>query len=143
DLLTVIGGLPGYMNEKWMNAMDTLYILWSGDSSSRAYREAMNSLPEALEVAITVALATIVTLGIFFVLMRSKGMSKMTVGLITMMFASALLLWAEVPAAQVAGLVVVMFILMVVLVPDSEKQRSITDNEIAKIVIAVLVIAGA
>nr|WGG62775.1 polyprotein [Trionyx sinensis flavivirus] len=142
DILTMIGKTPEYMNEKWKTSVDTLFTLVKGEPGTRAYREALNSLPEAIEIGVTIALAAVITLGVFVVLMKSKGMSKMTAGFLTMMAASTLLLWAEVGAPQVAALMVIMFILMVVLIPDSEKQRSITDNEIAKIVIAVMSLAA-
>ncbi|AHW82954.1 polyprotein [Nhumirim virus] len=140
DLLSIVRELPHHMNLKLIDAIDTLMVLHKGDDGGRAYQMAVAKAPEALEMILIIAMASTLTFGVFFMLMRSKGLSKMTLGLGVMVGSSGLLLQAGVPTAQIAGVLIVMFVIMVVLVPEAEKQRSALDNDIAKIVIAALLV---
>ncbi|ACM68470.1 polyprotein [Nounane virus] len=143
DLWSVIAQLPAHMNQRWQDAIDQLTVLGTSVPESRAYREALSMLPEALESIILVVGASMLTMGVFWWMMKGKGISKMTLGLFTMIAVTWLLRESAVSPVRIAGTLIVMFVLLVVLIPDEGKQRSMVDNEITKIILLVLILVGA
>nr|AUS91146.1 polyprotein [Barkedji virus]AUS91147.1 polyprotein [Barkedji virus] len=141
DIWAITKVLPAHFQNRLIEALDTLIIISRGDDGSRSYKHAVEHAPEALETLLIVVLLSVLTMGVFILMMKSKGLSKMTLGFMVMVGSTCLLLKAAVPMSQVAGVLIVMFIVMIVLIPEAEKQRSAIDNDIAKIVIVVLMLA--
>nr|AIU94739.1 polyprotein [Aroa virus] len=138
SLLEVVGMLPRHFSEKGTDALDNLKILMTSDPNGRAYKHAVAELPETLETILLITMLTVASLSVFLLLMRQKGIGKMGLGLVVLVATGGLLMMAEVAPAKIAGVIILVFLLMVVLIPEPEKQRTIQDNQLAIIVLLVL-----
>nr|AOO19565.1 polyprotein [Zika virus] len=141
-VMEALGTLPGHMTERFQEAIDNLAVLMRAETGSRPYKAAAAQLPETLETIMLLGLLGTVSLGIFFVLMRNKGIGKMGFGMVTL-GASAWLMWlSEIEPARIACVLIVVFLLLVVLIPEPEKQRSPQDNQMAIIIMVAVGLLG-
>nr|YP_009227192.1 nonstructural protein NS4A [Spondweni virus] len=122
-LIEAFGMLPGHMTERFQEAVDNLAVLMRAEAGSRAHRMAAAQLPETMETILLLSLLAFVSLGVFFVLMRAKGLGKMGSGMIVLAGSGWLMWMSEVEPARIACVVIIVFLLMVVLIPEPEKQR--------------------
>nr|AYA58334.1 polyprotein [Spondweni virus]AYA58335.1 polyprotein [Spondweni virus]AYA58336.1 polyprotein [Spondweni virus]AYA58337.1 polyprotein [Spondweni virus] len=134
-LIEAFGMLPGHMTERFQEAVDNLAVLMRAEAGSRAHRMAAAQLPETMETILLLSLLAFVSLGVFFVLMRAKGLGKMGFGMIVLAGSGWLMWMSEVEPARIACVVIIVFLLMVVLIPEPEKQRSPQDNQLALIIL--------
>nr|NP_740322.1 NS4A protein [dengue virus type 4] len=123
DILTEIASLPTYLSSRAKLALDNIVMLHTTERGGRAYQHALNELPESLETLMLVALLGAMTAGIFLFFMQGKGIGKLSMGLITIAVASGLLWVAEIQPQWIAASIILEFFLMVLLIPEPEKQR--------------------
>ncbi len=135
--------VPPMLKEKVVDAADTLALLLRSEEGSRAYKLAQESAPEAITTLIMVTFLVLLSAGLVLMLMWPKGISKMSLGMLTMSVAGYLLLEGGLTQVQVAGILLVFFILMVVLIPDDGSQRSINDNKLAYMMTGIILLVGA
>ncbi|AAV34152.1 polyprotein [Aroa virus] len=141
-LLEGVGRLPEHLGQRLKESIDTLYLAFTAEVGSRPHREAMQEMPAALETVLVFFLLMIMTGCTFFLLMRHKGINKMGYGMVVMSAVGGLLWYGNVPAPKIAGILLLTFLLMVVLIPNPEKQRSIQDNQLALVVLGCLMFLG-
>nr|YP_009329954.1 nonstructural protein NS4A [Saint Louis encephalitis virus] len=122
-MMEVMGRMPNHFWEKTVAAADTLYLLGTSEANSRAHKEALAELPDSLETLLLIGMLCVMSMGTFIFLMNRKGVGKMGLGAFVMTLATALLWAAEVPGTQIAGVLLIVFLLMIVLIPEPEKQR--------------------
>nr|AIU94742.1 polyprotein [Naranjal virus] len=141
-ILEGVGKLPEHLGARLKDSIDVLYLAFTAEAGSRPHREAMHELPAALETILVFALLMALTGTTFFLLMRHKGINKMGYGMIVMTAVGGLLWYGNIQAPKIAGILLLTFLLMVVLIPEPEKQRSIQDNQLALAVLGCLVFLG-
>nr|YP_009433741.1 polyprotein [Potiskum virus]ABI54483.1 polyprotein [Potiskum virus] len=142
DLLDILWEVPNQLGEKIGSSIDTLMILMKSEEGSRAHKLAMQEAPEALTTIILVVLVAMCSLGMVFFLMRPKGIDKMSMAMVTMAVTGYLLSAGGLTHVQVGGCMLVFFVMMVVMIPESGTQRSINDNKLAYVLIAVGLVVG-
>nr|UXX63138.1 polyprotein [dengue virus type 4] len=142
DILTEIATLPTYLSSKAKLALDNIVMLHTTEKGGRAYQHALNELPESLETLMLVALLGAMTAGIFLFFMQGKGIGKLSMGLIAIAVASGLLWVAEIQPQWIAASIILEFFLMVLLIPEPEKQRTPQDNQLIYVILTILTIIG-
>nr|ANS59173.1 polyprotein [dengue virus type 2] len=143
NLITEMGRLPTFMTQKAKNALDNLAVLHTAEAGGRAYNHALSELPETLETLLLLTLLATVTGGIFLFLMSGKGIGKMTLGMCCIITASILLWYAQIQPHWIAASIILEFFLIVLLIPEPEKQRTPQDNQLTYVVIAILTVVAA
>nr|ADU76233.1 polyprotein [dengue virus type 2] len=143
NLITEMGRLPTFMTQKARNALDNLAVLHTAEAGGRAYNHALSELPETLETLLLLTLLATVTGGIFLFLMSGKGIGKMTLGMCCIITASILLWYAQIQPHWIAASIILEFFLIVLLIPEPEKQRTPQDNQLTYVVIAILTVVAA
>nr|QJW38943.1 polyprotein [Saint Louis encephalitis virus] len=141
-MMEVMGRMPNHFWEKTVAAADTLYLLGTSEANSRAHKEALAELPDSLETLLLIGMLCVMSMGTFIFLMNRKGVGKMGLGAFVITLATALLWAAEMPGTQIAGVLLIVFLLMIVLIPEPEKQRSQTDNQLAVFLICIMTLMG-
>nr|QGW05376.1 polyprotein [dengue virus type 2] len=143
NLITEMGRLPTFMTQKARNALDNLAVLHTAEVGGKAYTHALSELPETLETLLLLTLLAAVTGGIFLFLMSGKGIGKMTLGMCCIITASILLWYAQIQPHWIAASIILEFFLIVLLIPEPEKQRTPQDNQLTYVVIAILTVVAA
>nr|NP_739588.2 Nonstructural protein NS4A [dengue virus type 2] len=123
NLITEMGRLPTFMTQKARDALDNLAVLHTAEAGGRAYNHALSELPETLETLLLLTLLATVTGGIFLFLMSGRGIGKMTLGMCCIITASILLWYAQIQPHWIAASIILEFFLIVLLIPEPEKQR--------------------
>nr|YP_009222007.1 polyprotein [Banzi virus]C8XPA8.1 RecName: Full=Genome polyprotein; Contains: RecName: Full=Capsid protein C; AltName: Full=Core protein; Contains: RecName: Full=Protein prM; Contains: RecName: Full=Peptide pr; Contains: RecName: Full=Small envelope protein M; AltName: Full=Matrix protein; Contains: RecName: Full=Envelope protein E; Contains: RecName: Full=Non-structural protein 1; Short=NS1; Contains: RecName: Full=Non-structural protein 2A; Short=NS2A; Contains: RecName: Full=Non-structural p len=141
--LSILWSVPNQLSEKLVQSIDTLTILLRSEEGSRAHKLALQQAPEAVSTLLLLGMMAICTLGLVILLMKPKATDKMSMAMVTMAITGYLLKLGGMTHAQVGGILLVFFIMMVVIIPESGTQRSINDNKLAYVIILVgLVIGG-
>nr|WOE87815.1 polyprotein [Japanese encephalitis virus] len=142
SFIEVLGRMPEHFMGKTREALDTMYLVATAEKGGKAHRMALEELPDALETITLIVAITVMTGGFFLLMMQRKGIGKMGLGALVLTLATFFLWAAEVPGTKIAGTLLVALLLMVVLIPEPEKQRSQTDNQLAVFLICVLTVVG-
>nr|WHA03979.1 polyprotein [Tembusu virus] len=142
-ILEVFRMLPDHFAHRMTESMDNIYMLTTAEKGSRAHREALEELPETLETFLLVFMMTVASMGVFLFFVQRRGLGKTGLGAMVMATVTVLLWIAEVPAQKIAGVLLVSLLLMIVLIPEPERQRSQTDSHLAVFMIVVLLVVGA
>nr|YP_009344968.1 polyprotein [Uganda S virus]ABI54481.1 polyprotein [Uganda S virus] len=140
---TILGSIPAQLSEKLTQSIDVLTILMKSEEGTRAHKLAMQEAPEAVTTLLLVVLVAICTLGLVFILMKPKATDKMSMAMVTMVVCGYLMNLGGLSHAQVGGVLLVFFIMMVVIIPEAGTQRSINDNKLAYVMIVVGLFIGA
>nr|ANY58849.1 polyprotein [dengue virus type 2]ART85716.1 polyprotein [dengue virus type 2] len=143
NLIAELGRLPTYMTQKTRDALDNLAVLHTAEEGGRAYQHAISELPETLETLLLLCLLATVSGGVFLFLMSGKGIGKMSMGLGCIITASGLLWYAQIQPHWIAASIILEFFLIVLLIPEPEKQRTPQDNQLTYVVIAILTLVAA
>nr|YP_009268593.1 nonstructural protein NS4A [Lammi virus] len=122
-LLEVMGRMPQHFTDKTIDAVDTFKTVLTATPGSRAYRLAIDNLPDAAETFLFVLMIGFMTMGILVFLMAPKGVTRMSLGFMTIMAASYFLWVSGMAGYQIAAMQLVSFIMFVVLVPEPGSQR--------------------
>nr|ABD85067.1 polyprotein precursor [West Nile virus] len=142
-LIEVLGKMPEHFMGKTWEALDTMYVVATAEKGGRAHRMALEELPDALQTIALIALLSVMTMGVFFLLMQRKGIGKIGLGGAVLGVATFFCWMAEVPGTKIAGMLLLSLLLMIVLIPEPEKQRSQTDNQLAVFLICVMTLVSA
>ncbi|AGI03959.1 polyprotein [New Mapoon virus] len=139
-ILDSFATLPSHLGGRFQEALDTAFILARAEPGSRSHKEALGNAPEMLETFLLIALSTLITLGIVMVLVRGKGPGKLAFGM-AIIAGMVWLLWtASVHPGKIAAATVIVFLLLIVLIPEPEKQRSVQDNHLAMVMLGIATI---
>nr|UVK35469.1 polyprotein [dengue virus type 1] len=138
DLILEIGKLPQHLTLKAQNALDNLVMLHNSEQGGKAYRHAMEELPDTIETLMLLALIAVLTGGVTLFFLSGKGLGKTSIGLLCVMASSALLWIASVEPHWIAASIILEFFLMVLLIPEPDRQRTPQDNQLAYVVIGLL-----
>nr|NP_776019.1 non-structural protein NS4a [West Nile virus] len=122
-LVEVLGRMPEHFMVKTWEALDTMYVVATAEKGGRAHRMALEELPDALQTIVLIALLSVMSLGVFFLLMQRKGIGKIGLGGVILGAATFFCWMAEVPGTKIAGMLLLSLLLMIVLIPEPEKQR--------------------
>nr|UBB38803.1 polyprotein [Stratford virus] len=141
-VMDVISTLPSHLNMRLQEALDTAAILSRSEPGSRSYKAAMENTPEMVETFLLFALVSLITLGVIAILVKGKGPGKLTFGMVAIGGMAWLLWQANVDPGKIAASVILVFLLLVVLIPEPEKQRSIQDNQLAMLMLLLAAIMG-
>nr|AIU94743.1 polyprotein [Ntaya virus] len=139
----VVKMLPEHFAHRMGESMDNIYMLSTAERGSRAHREALEELPETLETILLITMMALASCGVFLFFVQRRGLGKTGLGAMILMTATVLLWIAEVQPQKIAGILLVSLLLMIVLIPEPERQRSQTDSHLAVFMIVVLLIVGA
>nr|QTX93350.1 polyprotein [dengue virus type 3] len=142
DLVTEIGRVPSHLAHRTRNALDNLVMLHTSEHGGRAYRHAVEELPETMETLLLLGLMILLTGGAMLFLISGKGIGKTSIGLICVIVSSGMLWMADIPLQWIASAIVLEFFMMVLLIPEPEKQRTPQDNQLAYVVIGILTLAA-
>ncbi|ACJ64915.2 polyprotein [T'Ho virus] len=142
-IIEVMGRMPDFLAEKTLNAVDNLYVLTTSEKGGRAHKEALEELPETIETVILISMVMVASAGMLTFFLYRKGVGKTGLGVLVLGTVTLLLWMAEVPATKIAGVLLISYLLMIVLIPEPEKQRSQTDNHLAVFLICVLLLVSA
>nr|YP_009344969.1 polyprotein [Jugra virus]ABI54482.1 polyprotein [Jugra virus] len=142
ELMHVMWSIPNQLTEKLGSSIDTLMILLRTEEGTRAHKLALQEAPEAVTTVLLVLMVGICSLGLIFMLLRPKGFDKMSMAMVTMAVTGYLLSAGGLTHVQVGGCMLVFFVMMVVMIPESGTQRSINDNKLAYVLIAVGLVMG-
>nr|YP_009350103.1 polyprotein [Yaounde virus]ABW76843.2 polyprotein [Yaounde virus] len=140
--LEVLGRMPEHFVGKTWDALDTMYLVATAEKGGRAHRAALEELPDALQTITLITMLTVMSLGFFLMLMQRKGLGKMGLGAMVLAAATGFLWMADVSGTKIAGVLLLALLMMVVLIPEPEKQRSQTDNQLAVFLVCVLLVVG-
>nr|ATG32103.1 polyprotein [Rocio virus] len=143
SMMDVMARMPDYFWTKTMNAADNLYVLATTEKGGRAHRAALEELPDTLETVLLIAMMSLASCGMLALMMQRKGIGKTGMGTAVLTAVTILLWMADVPAPKIAGVLLISFLLMIVLIPEPEKQRSQTDNHLAVFLICALLLVSA
>ncbi|AIV98055.1 polyprotein [Paraiso Escondido virus] len=142
-LAEALKNVPDHLKERSQEAIDTVVMLFKSDTSSRAYKHAMNMIPNAAETALLVALIFICTSGLVLFFMAPKGIGRMSLSILVMAGAAWLMYVGGVKLPHIACSMLIFFIMMVILVPEPGCQRSAQDNQLVYVILCVvLTVAG-
>ncbi|QXU65801.1 polyprotein [Aripo virus] len=139
----VVSGLPVHLSDKAMRSIDTFRTVFTADTDSRFYREAVNELPDAMEVVVFAAMMSVCTLGMFLILVMPRGCSRMTAALVVLLTSGGMMWMSGIAGYKIAAALLIAFILIVVLIPEPGNQRSIQDNQVALTILGILTMAAA
>nr|QVJ82483.1 polyprotein [dengue virus type 4]UDI89625.1 polyprotein [dengue virus type 4] len=142
DILTEVASLPTFLSSRAKQALDNIVMLHTSERGGRAYQHALNELPDSLETLMLIALLACMTGGIFLFFMQGRGIGKLSLGLVAIAVASVLLWVAEMPPQWIAASIILEFFLMVLLVPEPEKQRTPQDNQLIYVILGILLFIG-
>nr|NP_775671.1 non-structural protein NS4a [Japanese encephalitis virus] len=123
SFIEVLGRMPEHFMGKTREALDTMYLVATAEKGGKAHRMALEELPDALETITLIVAITVMTGGFFLLMMQRKGIGKMGLGALVLTLATFFLWAAEVPGTKIAGTLLIALLLMVVLIPEPEKQR--------------------
>nr|AHF27230.1 polyprotein [Murray Valley encephalitis virus] len=138
----VLGRMPEHFVGKTREALDTMYLVATSEKGGKAHRMALEELPDALETITLIAALGIMTAGFFLLLMQRKGIGKLGLGALVLAVVTFFLWMSDVSGTKIAGVLLLALLMMVVLIPEPEKQRSQTDNQLAVFLICVLLVVG-
>nr|QTA74161.1 polyprotein [Kama virus] len=136
------GMMPEIMARRGEQALDVFYTLWNGDAGSRAFRQAEAELPEAFCTILEFVCLGIGTLGLLWLLSLRCTTNRLLVGVVVMGIAGALMWMGGFSAGQIAGMMIIFYVVLVVLLPEPGTQRSFEDNRLAYFVMATLMVCG-
>ncbi|AAV34157.1 flavivirus polyprotein [Kokobera virus] len=142
SILDLIAVLPSHLNLRLQEALDTAAILSRSEPGSRSYKAALENSPEMIETFLLCALVCLMTIGLVVVLVRGKGPGKLAFGMVSIGVMTWLLWSAGVDPGKIAAAVILVFLLLVVLIPEPEKQRSVQDNQLAMLMLLIATILG-
>nr|YP_009345031.1 polyprotein [Meaban virus]ABB90668.1 polyprotein [Meaban virus] len=137
-----LGLMPELMARKGEQALDVFYTLWHGDAGERAFRQAEAELPEALCTVLEFICLGVGTLGLLWLLSARCTTNRLLIGVLVMGMAGGLMWIGGFTAGQIAGMMIIFYVVLVVLLPEPGTQRSFEDNRLAYFVMAILVISG-
>nr|WCD39401.1 polyprotein [Ilheus virus] len=143
SVMEVMGRMPDYFWTKTLNAADNLYVLATANKGGRAHQAALEELPDTVETILLMTMMCVASLGMFALMVHRRGLGKTGLGTLVLATVTVLLWISDVPAPKIAGVLLIAFLLMIVLIPEPEKQRSQTDNHLAIFLVCVLLLIGA
>nr|NP_740265.2 non-structural protein 4A [Modoc virus] len=115
--------LPGALYNQFTEAMDTIYVYYTANPSSKGFRMAQESMPTAL---LTVMQALIIGTGLIMFLgwmCSSRKVDRMMLGTLLIVGCSVTAWCGGVPLPLVSAMALVTFILLLCLVPEEGQQR--------------------
>nr|YP_009344961.1 polyprotein [Bouboui virus]ABI54473.1 polyprotein [Bouboui virus] len=139
----VLWELPVQMVTKFTQSIDTVSILLSAEEGTRAHKAALRDAPEAFVMIALTTMLTCCSAGLLFMLMRPKATNKMSMAMLTMAVAGYLLNLGGMTHTQVGCILLIFFLIMVVIIPESGTQRTINDNRLVYVLISVGLLVGA
>nr|AAV34159.1 polyprotein [Sepik virus] len=137
-LLIGLQGFPKYLSGRMKEAVDTLTVLYNSEAGSRAYKHALAMMPEAVTIFLLIMLTIICTSGIVMFFLAPKGLSRMSMAMMTMLVSAYLMSLGGMNPVQVSCVMLVFFIFMVVLIPEPGTQRSTYDNQLIYLLVGVM-----
>nr|AID60238.1 polyprotein [Usutu virus] len=140
--LEVLGRMPEHFAGKTREAFDTMYLVATAEKGGKAHRMALEELPDALETITLIVALAVMTAGVFLLLVQRRGIGKLGLGGMVLGLATFFLWMADVSGTKIAGTLLLALLMMIVLIPEPEKQRSQTDNQLAVFLICVLLVVG-
>ncbi|ACN41908.1 polyprotein [Yellow fever virus 17D/Tiantan] len=143
EVLVVLSELPDFLAKKGGEAMDTISVFLHSEEGSRAYRNALSMMPEAMTIVMLFILAGLLTSGMVIFFMSPKGISRMSMAMGTMAGCGYLMFLGGVKPTHISYIMLIFFVLMVVVIPEPGQQRSIQDNQVAYLIIGILTLVSA
>nr|WFQ96567.1 yellow fever-chimeric virus polyprotein [Vector Chimera-I-Glycosylation-Mutant-(YF-NS1)] len=143
EVLVVLSELPDFLAKKGGEAMDTISVFLHSEEGSRAYRNALSMMPEAMTIVMLFILAGLLTSGMVIFFMSPKGISRMSMAMGTMAGCGYLMFLGGVKPTHISYVMLIFFVLMVVVIPEPGQQRSIQDNQVAYLIIGILTLVSA
>nr|YP_009333112.1 nonstructural protein NS4A [Cacipacore virus] len=119
----IVGKMPQHFATKTTEAMDTMYMLFTAEKGGRAHRAALEELPEALQTIALITMLVLMSGGVMFLLIQRRGIGKIGLSAMTMLTVTIMMWWAGVSGVKISGTLLVSLLMVVVLVPEPEKQR--------------------
>nr|NP_722536.1 NS4A [Murray Valley encephalitis virus] len=119
----VLGRMPEHFAGKTREALDTMYLVATSEKGGKAHRMALEELPDALETITLIAALGVMTAGFFLLMMQRKGIGKLGLGALVLVVATFFLWMSDVSGTKIAGVLLLALLMMVVLIPEPEKQR--------------------
>nr|QCI57002.1 polyprotein [Yellow fever virus]QFG76082.1 polyprotein [Yellow fever virus]QFG76087.1 polyprotein [Yellow fever virus]QIE08118.1 polyprotein [Yellow fever virus] len=142
EVLVVLSELPDFLAKKGGEAMDTISVFLHSEEGSRAYRNALSMMPEAMTIVMLFILAGLLTSGMVIFFMSPKGISRMSMAMGTMAGCGYLMFLGGVKPTHISYIMLIFFVLMVVVIPEPGQQRSIQDNQVAYLIIGILTLVS-
>nr|YP_009345037.1 polyprotein [Saumarez Reef virus]ABB90674.1 polyprotein [Saumarez Reef virus] len=137
-----LGLMPEIMAKRGEQALDVFYTLWHERAGTRAFTRAEAELPEAFCTIFEFIFLGLGTCGVIWLLSARYTASRLFLGVVVMSVAGTLMWCGGFAAGQIAGMMIVFYIVLVVLLPEPGTQRSFEDNKLAYCVLGILVVTG-
>ncbi|AHH82586.1 polyprotein [Tyuleniy virus] len=141
-LIHGLGAMPELMAKRGEQALDVFYTLMYGETGSRAFRQAEAELPEAFCTVLEFICLGLGTCGVLWLLSMRCTTNRLFLGVIVMFCAGGCMWYGGFTAGQIAGMLMVFYVVLVVLLPEPGTQRSFEDNKLAYFVMVLLMVVG-